>query len=64
MDDQKLHGTVSAGELNPNARLTWARVNEMRDLYAAGVPQSELVEIYGIKRSQVNKIVRGLSWRT
>ncbi len=64
MDDQKLHGTVSAGELNPNAKLTWARVNEMRDLYAAGVPQSELVEIYGIKRSQVNKIVRGLSWRT
>jgi hypothetical protein len=50
------------GENNGNARFTADDVREIRRLAAAGIPQSYLATRYETSRSQINRIVRRLTW--
>ncbi|MFH1110946.1 MAG: helix-turn-helix domain-containing protein [Planctomycetota bacterium] len=45
------------------SKLTNAMVAEMIDSYHGGMSRKVIARKYGISRSQVNKIVRGQSWR-
>lgn len=51
-----------SGARNSRARLDASDVSELRNLSERGVPTSDLCERFGIRRSQVRRIVRGLSW--
>ncbi len=52
------------GELNANARLTWAEAGLIRAFYAGGgITQNQIAAEFGISQAAVSHIVRGISWR-
>lgn len=51
------------GEHNPQAKLTWDQVNEMRNI-APGKSLRELSERFGVSRMAVSKILRHQTWIT
>lgn len=52
------------GESNPRAVLTWAKVREIRALYAAGGhSQQSLAEQFGVKQVAISRIIRNVSWK-
>ena len=51
------------GERHPHAKLTADKVREMRALYAAGVPYSELAARYGITHRTAVTAVQGINWK-
>ena len=51
------------GERNPRARLTWARVREMRREHAAGQSLALLASAYGTTPQNVWYVVTGATWR-
>lgn len=61
--DRFIHGTVLAGERNPNAKLNWAKVDEIRALTRAGVMTKELCVRFGISRGIMQAIRAGKRWR-
>ena len=51
------------GELNGRAKLTWAKVERIRKLYATGrYSQKRLARAAGVSQVEISKIVRGKSW--
>lgn len=65
-EDRAIHGTRPTGIRNPKARLTDDDVRAIRKRYReikeARGKVSELDEQFGITRSQVIRIARGLAW--
>lgn len=60
---QKGRAVGLPGELNPAAVLTWAKVREIRRLYAEGAyRQSGLARIYGVTQAQIHLIVNNKEW--
>lgn len=53
---------TAAGERNPMAKLTRAKVANMRAEYASGVRQCDLATQYGVSRSIVCNIIAGTRW--
>jgi len=52
------------GEKNPRAKLTDARVREIKEQYASGnVSQANLGEIFGVSRSTIESILNGYRWK-
>lgn len=51
------------GEVHPGAKLTAAKVIEMRSLRAQGWTESALADRYGVHPVSVHKIVHRLRWR-
>lgn len=52
------------GESNPNAKLTWDKVREIRRAYREDiVSQQALAERFGIKQTAISRVVRGVSWQ-
>ena len=66
--DRSVHGTDPIGERNPKARLTSEDVQAIRREYreikrpGSGRRVEELDRRYGISRSQIIRIARGLAW--
>jgi hypothetical protein len=61
--DTVRHGMSLEGERNPQAKLTWKEVREIRDLYAARVfLQRELGKIYGVSQGVVSAVIREEAW--
>jgi hypothetical protein len=55
---------VMEGEMNANAKLTWASVREIRAVYTAGgVGQNELARRYGVAQATINSILLNKTWR-
>lgn len=55
---------VKRGEQVPGAKLTWAAVREMRELYAAGWgSHRELSLRYGVSRELVREVVNSRRWK-
>lgn len=52
------------GELNPAAKLTFEKVEEIRRLHQHGMSQKRLAQQFLMSQSQVGNIIRGSSWRT
>lgn len=63
-NDKILHGTTLAGDRNPQARLTWNDVSAIIKRAAAGEKHTTICLDYGVNRSNVSQIVRGVTWRT
>ena len=55
------HGLVDADEIARANRLGPVEREEIRDLYAMGIPQTVLAEIYGVDNSHVSRICSGQS---
>ena len=53
---------VQAGEKHPNAKLTEAKVIEIRRLSADGVTQREIAARFGVTREAVSRVVRRENW--
>lgn len=52
------------GESNPQARLAWPAVRDIRGRYAAGgVSQRALAAEFGVTQTLISQIVRGVIWR-
>lgn len=64
MDDMAAKGrkvcAPMGGELNPNRKLSWADVRQIRE---SGLPAKELAAVYPVSRSTLNSIIAGSSWR-
>ena len=52
----------TAGEASPNAKLTWAIVDQIRRDYASGVRQCDIMRKYGLSRGLVHIVVKGHTW--
>jgi len=50
------------GELNPNCKLTEAKVRKIRDRYDNGCPQYKLAKEYGVSEAHISRIIRGERW--
>ncbi len=54
----------AAGERNAGAKLTWAKVDKIRELYAQGdVLQKELASQFGVDKKSILRIVNHHSWQ-
>ena len=63
MADRKRDGTGAEGEKNGAAKLTEAKVAEIRSLYARGdVTQGKIAKAYGVSRALISDIVNGKRW--
>lgn len=62
-DDMILHGTVTAGTRNGNAKMTDSKVTKMRELKAQGSKTRQLAKHFGLSRTAVQKICSGKMWR-
>jgi hypothetical protein len=61
--DKKRHGTDTAGERHPGAKLTWLKVRAIRMRVAAGAVQRRIAEEYGVAYPTVCNIIKGKIWR-
>ena len=61
--DRIAHGTTGVGEKNAQARLTWEQVRIIRQRAANGEFHGVIANDYGVNRSSVSQIVRGVTWR-
>ena len=60
---KRLHKKGPGGEQNSNSKLNKADVKRLRKLAKAGVSTTELLRIYPLSRVQINRIIRGDSWK-
>lgn len=63
MRDSVRHGTMPKGSRRVTAKLTEAKVSEMRRLWRGGVTTKELAEAHGVCYSVANRAIRGRTWR-
>ena len=61
--DMVSKGRNRLGDRNGRSKVTWAQVDEIRELWTSGVNQQELAARYKISDSQVANIVHHKSWR-
>ena len=50
---------INVGEANQNAKLTRTQVDEIR---ASTLTQQELAGLYGVSRTAISKVKRGIRW--
>jgi hypothetical protein len=63
-EDKRKHGTEQSGERHGCAKLTWQQVQEIRAARASGPPNTKaLAEQYGVDRTVIQRIGKGLLWR-
>lgn len=60
--DKVRDGTTDRGEQNPNARLTWGVVLDIRRRVAEGEKQRDVAMLYGIHFAYLNLIVHRKRW--
>lgn len=62
-NDAKLHGTNTAGERNPAAKINWQTVNKIRILWRnGGLYQYEIANMFSVSQGIVGKIVLNKLW--
>jgi len=64
--DRRRDGTSTEGEKHPMAKLTWAKVAEIRKLYSErnenGHSTYSLAALFGVTRTNIAYIVRNKTW--
>ena len=60
--DKVRHGTSSAGERNPKAKITANAAAQIRERHALGVSAKSLAAEYDLNASTVHRIVAGRYW--
>jgi hypothetical protein len=61
-DGKQRFGGPGTGESHHNAKLTWAKVREIRTLRGT-VPHRVLAERYGVSRPVISRILAGAMWK-
>jgi hypothetical protein len=62
--DKVRHGTTARGERNANAKLTWAKVDRIRQLYAAGWGDYvRLGRRFKVASDTIWNVVKGRCWK-
>lgn len=51
------------GEKNPNAKLNWEKVREIRRMAEKGVEKKDMVPVYGVSLRTVSAVIKGEYWR-
>lgn len=54
--------TSGPGELSPSAKLTEAKVREIKHLLATGISQARVANDYGVSQGTIGFIARGETW--
>jgi len=63
LGDMARKGRSTFGEKHPTAKLTWAKVREIRKAYASGEHlQKDLAKKFGIHTSHIGNIIHNRSW--
>lgn len=69
VSDSKQHGTFSPpprtqakGEQNGQSKLKEVDIPEIRNLFASGITQREIAELFGVKPATISSIIRKGSW--
>lgn len=57
------HTNRKRGEANPNAKLTAEIVADMRTKWSGGWKQTEIARHYGVRQTDVSRIVNNKAWR-
>jgi DNA-binding XRE family transcriptional regulator len=61
--DRKIHGTNNEGEEHAQAKLTWERVREIREVYAtSGLTLRKLAARYGVHATTLAHVLDGRTW--
>jgi hypothetical protein len=60
--DRDIHGTTARGERVGRSKMTADGVRLMRKMRDRGVSYDQLVQAFGVKKTQVSRIVRRQSW--
>jgi len=60
--DQVAHGTSPRGEVNSQSRFIDSDIKRMRRLRNSGASCAEIAREYNTYRSNISRIVRGISW--
>lgn len=55
--------TSGPGEQSPAARLSWGDVRVIRRQAAQGQSRQAIADKFGVSKSNINQIVRGVTWR-
>jgi hypothetical protein len=55
---------VYSGEKNAFAKLTWAKVNEIRRLSIEGMTQQKIADLFNVRQTNISQIVNGKAWKT
>lgn len=61
--DKEIHGTLTVGERNGMAKLTYQQVQEIRDLHAAGVSRKNIGNQFGITARHVWTLAKRKRWK-
>ncbi len=61
--DRELHGSNWRGEHHPSAKLTDAKVREIRRLAKAGMSGADIGRKFGISGVSAVRVIRGLRWK-
>jgi len=61
--DEKGRTVVNRGEDNGCAKISWEQAQQIRAIYASGVPSEAIGPEFGITGRQVRNIVRKKQWR-
>jgi len=61
-DDQLEHGTRLSGEAIPWSKLTWLKIEGIRERHSRGERISALASEHGVTPASIRKIVTGKSW--
>ena len=61
--DMVRHGTRLHGERHQNAKLSRAKIEEMRALYKSGVKQPDLAKRFGVEVGTVNRALCGRTYK-
>lgn len=62
-DDKEAMGNTPKGETHGSAKLTTAKVLEMRRLYATGMRPLDLSRMFGVTDATVSKITKRRTWK-
>ena len=57
------HKSRNVGESNTKAKLTPDDVTTIRQLVDGGTPAVTLAHHYGVEKSTISRVVRGVTWR-
>lgn len=60
--DKIIHGTHGKGQRNAGAKLTEGCISRIKDMRAFGVMHKEIAAWFGISRSNVSLILKGIAW--
>ena len=61
--DMKKSGRSLVGEKNPNHKLTWIKVNEIRKIYPNIMSSRKIGKMYGVTKKVIVDIVKNRIWK-